>query len=748
MNPIGKVAVIGAGVMGAGIAAQVANAGFPALLLDMTEELAVAAHEKLRVGIPAAYMHPSAETLVTARGLENGLSELSTCDWIIEAIIEKADVKRSLYRRIAPWVAGHAAISSNTSTICRADLVAEMPAALADRFLITHFFNPPRTMRLLEVVAAPDTDKATSDAVIDFADRALGKTVVRCRDRPGFIANRLGCFWMQVAMLFAVEQGLTVEEADAVMGNRFGIPKTGVFGLADLVGVDLMPSVNASLAAALESDDLFQTVNRPIAPVERMIAVGLTGRKSGGGFYRQVRDPGHGREALDFVSLAYRPMVPVGLPKGEGFFGSSSRLDRYGTAVMARTLAYAGHLVGDAAEDAVSIDEAMRLGYNWRWGPFELADRIGLDLLRGEIASTGVAVPPFLARAGSGPIHRGSETITRDGTYARRPQPMSILSLADVRACASPVIEKGGLSLWSIGEGIFCLEFASPGGLMGEGALDAIDAALDHVAEHGHALVVSRDGAEFSADAEFQIIASFVRGGDWRKLAALIVRGQVVLERLKQAPFPTVAAISGTTIGSGLEVALRCTAIQAHAESSLGYLEASVGLIPPFGGCCELLWRAGAAMAGARAMKLTFDQLASSRLSRSAAVARDMCYVRPSDGITMNSARLLADARTRAVNLARDWKSGAGTMLRPLLTVRDGVVPLAGEEISNSPAPAANRAIARLISLAASRGGDATALKEMLAATREEFFGLVKLPEALARLEAARGQGPGGGTRP
>ncbi|MBM3520027.1 MAG: 3-hydroxyacyl-CoA dehydrogenase, partial [Alphaproteobacteria bacterium] len=545
MRAIGKVAVIGAGVMGAGIAAQVANAGYPALLLDMTEELARTAREQLGRRTPQAFMHPSAERLVTARGLAEGLTELATCDWIIEAVIEDADVKRGLYRRIAPHMASHAALSSNTSTIRRADLAASLPDAIARRYLISHFFNPPRTMRLLEIVAGPDVAGGTLDAVIRFADRALGKTVVRCRDRPGFIANRLGCFWMQTAIALACEQGLSVEEADAVMGEPFGVPKTGVFGLADLVGIDLMPKVNGSLAAALEKDDLFQTVNRPVPEVERMVDAGLTGRKAGGGFYRLQQGVGQGKEAIDLVRLTYRPFAPVKLRESTELFGATDRLGSYGTAVMARTLAYAGHLVGDAAEDAAAIDEAMRLGYNWRWGPFELADRIGLDRLKTEITAAGLALPPFMERAGRGPIHCGAVTLQRDGTYAKRLLPAGILSLADIKANARAVFDNSPLQLWPLGEGIFCLEFAAPHGLMDVEVLDGLAKALDHVEGHGRALVIYSDGDHFLTGAEMANLANLIREGNWSVLTSLIAKAQAVLDRLKRAPFPTVAALSG-----------------------------------------------------------------------------------------------------------------------------------------------------------------------------------------------------------
>jgi 3-hydroxyacyl-CoA dehydrogenase len=313
MAEINKVAVIGAGVMGAGIAAHCANAGVPVVLLDIVPNgaadrsvIASTAIAKMLKTEPAPFMSKAAAKLVTPGNIEDDLTKIADCDWIVEAVVERLDIKQSLYAKINEVRKPGSVVSSNTSTIPLAKLVDGLPQDFAGSFVITHFFNPPRYMRLLEVVAG---ETARPEAVADvsaFADVRLGKSVVHCKDRPGFIANRLGVLWLQAAVVEAFDLGLDVEEADAIIGKPMGIPKTGVFGLLDLVGLDLMPHVNASLAGALPEGDAFHALNRPLPLVERMIADGYTGRKGKGGFYRVNREKNKAREAIDLATGEYR----------------------------------------------------------------------------------------------------------------------------------------------------------------------------------------------------------------------------------------------------------------------------------------------------------------------------------------------------------------------------------------------------------------------------------------------------------
>ncbi len=390
MTGIRKVAVIGAGVMGSGIAAHVANAGVPVLLMDIVPEgaadrnaLAKGAVAKMLKTEPASFMSPRAAKLVETLNVEDHLDRLSEVDWIIEVVIERLDAKQALYKRIdAVRRPGTAISSSNTSTIPLDALVEGMPEAFRRDFLITHFFNPPRYMRLLEIVTGSQTDPELAETVADFADRKLGKSIVRCKDRPGFIANRLGIFWIQNAIAAADDLGVPVEEADAVMGRPFGIPKTGVFGLVDLVGLDLIPHTTKSLRAALPPEDAFHATYREMPVITQLIADGYTGRKGKGGFYRLNRKDGQKtKEAIDLKTGEYRPSAKPDLPALKEAKGPRAVLDLkgrvgdYAWRVIGPTLAYAAGLVGEASDEVAAIDEAMRLGYNWKWGPFELIDR-------------------------------------------------------------------------------------------------------------------------------------------------------------------------------------------------------------------------------------------------------------------------------------------------------------------------------------------------------------------------------------
>jgi 3-hydroxyacyl-CoA dehydrogenase len=387
---VNKVCVIGAGVMGAGIAAQVANAGVPVLLLDIVRDpanrnaVAQGAVDKMLKADPAPFMGKAAARLVEVGNIDDDLARVAECDWVIEAIVERLDLKQQLYAKLEAVRRPGTAVSSNTSTIPLAQLTQGRSEAFQRDFLITHFFNPPRYMRLIEIVAGPESDAATVARISDFADRVLGKNVVRAKDTPGFIANRIGTFWIQAALNAAFDLGVTVEEADAVAGKPMGVPKTGIFGLVDLVGIDLMPHLQTSLTATLPKSDPYQAIARTAPLIEKMIADGYTGRKGKGGFYRINREAGKRKEAIDLASGEYRPVATPPRIPGKAASGDlpallalPGKLGAYAWAVLGPTLAYAAALVPEIGDDVAAVDAAMKLGYNWKWGPFELIDRIG-----------------------------------------------------------------------------------------------------------------------------------------------------------------------------------------------------------------------------------------------------------------------------------------------------------------------------------------------------------------------------------
>lgn len=676
MAEIRKVAVIGAGVMGAGIAAHVANAGAEALLLDIVPEgandrsaIAKGAIEKLLKAEPAAFMSKAAARLVTPGNIEDDLQKLAECDWIIEAVVERLDVKQALYARIDAVRRPGTPVSSNTSTIPLADLTQGLSDGFRRDFLITHFFNPPRYMRLLEVVSAAHTNPEAVARVSHFADVKLGKTVVTCKDTPGFIANRLGTYWLQAAVIEAIDLSLTVEEADVVMGRPFGFPKTGVFGLLDLVGLDLMPHVQGSLKRALPASDPFHALLRDVPLIETMIKTGLVGRKGKGGFYRLNRaGGGKVKEAIDLASGDYRKEEKAALPEGAekdlgALLAHDSPLGRYARRVMGRTLAYAARLVPEAADDIVAVDEAMRLGYNWKWGPFELIDRIGTSAFAALLRSDGESVPALLAAAEGQSFYRVEsgkrQYLGTDGAYHDIVRPAGVLLLSDIKLASEPVAKNGSAALWDIGDGVLCLEFTSKGNSLDEGIITMLAKATKLVKEKYKALVIYNEGSNFSVGANLGLALFACNIAAYGEVEKLVATGQKVYQDLKYAPFPTVSAPAGMALGGGCELLLHSSAVQAHAESYVGLVECGVGLIPGWGGCKEMLTRwqysAGLPKGPMPATSKVFETVSVATVSKSAAEAKELMFLRGSDGITMNRDRLLADAKARALSLVEGY---------------------------------------------------------------------------------------------
>lgn len=675
MAEVRKVAVIGAGVMGAGIAAQVANAGVPVVLLDIVKEgapsrsaVAEGAVAKMLKTDPAPFMSPTAAKLVTTGNIEDDLGLLAECDWVIEAVVERLDVKQALYKRIDAVRRPGTAVSSNTSTIPLAALVRDMPGAFARDFLIAHFFNPPRYMRLLELVASPATDPALAAKIAQFADVTLGKSIVRCKDTPGFIANRIGTLWLQLGVIEAIEHGVTVEAADAVIGKPFGIPKTGVFGLVDLVGLDLMPHINASMSRMLPKADAFHQVARDVPLISAMIADGRTGRKGKGGFYRMTKsaDGARTKEALDLPTGEYRPSVVADVPElaaaGKNLHAlldAPTPVGRYAWAVMGKTLAYAASLVPEIAGDVAAVDEAMRLGYAWKWGPFELIDKVGAAWLAERLEREHAEVPALLKLAGDRGFYRVQEGrrqyLGTDGEYRDLVRPEGVLRLEDIKLRGKPLLKNASAALWDIGDGVACLEFTGKSNSLDEQVMQLLGKSIALVGEKMKALIIYNEGTHFSVGANLGLALFAANIAAWGEIERLVAGGQQAYRALKYAPFPTVGAPAGMALGGGCEILLHCSAIQAHAETYAGLVECGVGLIPGWGGCKEMLARwtkYGPLPNGPMpAASKVFEVVSTATASKSAANAKELLFLRPQDGITMNRDRLLADAKARALAL-------------------------------------------------------------------------------------------------
>jgi 3-hydroxyacyl-CoA dehydrogenase len=679
MSEIRKVAVFGAGVMGASIAAHVANAGVKVRLLDITTHdgknrsaVAAGAVERLLKADPAPFMHKRNAGLITPGNIDDDIGLIADCDWIIEAIVERADTKRALYEKIERVRRPGAIVSSNTSTIPLASLVDGMPDSFAADFLITHFFNPPRYLRLLEIATGARTRPDAVETVNRFADIRLGKTVVRCKDTPGFIANRIGIYWLQCAVIQAMDAGLTVEEADAVLGRPMGVPKTGVFGLLDMVGLDLMPHVLGSMAASLPKEDAFHAVFREPELIRKMIAGGYTGRKGKGGFYRLKPDaPGKIKEALDLSTGEYRATRKAALQgvhkarKGglRALLEHQDKAGQYAWWVLSRTLSYAAHLAPEIADDIVAVDDAMRLGYNWKYGPFELMDQLGTDWFAHRLRGAGMAVPHLLQKASGRPFYRTEsgrlQYLANDGCYRDVVRREGVLLLADIKRRKRPLARNRSASLWDIDDGVLCLEFHSKMNSLNPLTLNIVDKAIRLATGRYAALVIYNEGSNFSVGANIGLLLIAMRLRVSFAVRYLVRKGQSAYKKLKYAPFPVVGAPSGLALGGGCEILLHCDAVQAHAETYTGLVETGVGIVPGWGGCKEMLlrWMASKSRPGGPMPPVikTFETIGMATVARSADQAKDLLFLRPGDGITMNRDRLLADAKAKALSLAAGY---------------------------------------------------------------------------------------------
>ena len=760
MKAINKVALIGGGPMGGVVVAHLANAGVKVLWLSYRKaadhNALTGAIEKMLKTSPAPFMSKGAAKLIEVGNIDDDLGRVAECDWVIEAIMERLDVKQSFYRKLDAVRRPGTAVSSNTSTIPLAKLTEGMPETFRRDFMITHFFNPTRYMRLLEVVPGPDSDPATVDAVAQFADVALGKSVIRCNDSPGFVANRLAIPWMAATMAEAVDAGLTVEEADAIVGKPMGIPKTGVFGLVDLVGVGIARETMTSMGNLLPKSDFYHVVNRDstLTTLRKMVAEGYTGRQGPGGFYRRRRD-GDARikEAIDLKSVEYRAEQTPDIPEAKNLatlLAADTKYGRFAARVLGATISYAASLVPAATADIESIDEGMRLGYNWRWGPFELADMIGVANLIALLEREELPVPALLRGAAGKSFYRvekgNRQFLGIDGAYhdiTRRP---GVIMLEDIKRVAKPVLKNGSAAVWDIGDGVLCFEFTSKANSLDDKIIELLDKTIDLVQQKYKALVIYNEGQNFSVGANLGSVLFAANIAAWGEIEKYIATGQQTFKRLKYAPFPSVAAPAGMALGGGCEVIMHSSAVQASAESYIGLVECgTAGVVPGWGGCGELLARLRASKKMPRgpipAVAKVLETVTTATVSKSAAEAKEIGFLRETDGVTMNRYRLLADAKARALAMVADYKppappeftwmpgrSGQALARGMVHGFRQRGLAMPHDEV-------VNLALAEVVC-----GGDADLTdklteQQVLDLERAAFMRLVKTPATLARIE-------------
>ena len=755
---IERVAVIGSGVMGGGIAAQLANAGASVLLLDVAVEdgpdrsaIARGAVERLAKSRPPAFMHHGAARRIDTGNIEDDLARVAEADWIVEAVVERLDVKRDLYARLDAVRRPGAIVSSNTSTIPLARLMEGASDTLQQDFAITHFFNPPRYMRLLEIVHGPQTRLGLVEQLREFADRRLGKGVVECKDTPGFIANRIGVYWLQCAVVEAMRAGLSVEQADAALGPAVGIPRTGVFGLIDLVGIDLMPHVVASMDALLAPDDALRSYMETPDLIRRMIVAGNTGRKGKGGFYRQRREGGERiKESIDLATGEYRRSERVrptclkaaksGGPRA--LLEHDSAEGRYAWRVLSSVIAYSAALVPEISDDVADIDTAMRLGYNWRAGPFEMADRLGAGWLADRLRSESRPAPPLLETAREGGFYRladgRAERMDTTGGYVPVSPPKGTMRLGDAKRGRKRVIGNDSASLWDVGRDVACIEFHTTMNTLDAAVMELIGEALVLAPDRFAGLVVHNDAEHFSAGVNLREAVVAFHAGAWDRLAAAAEIGQRTFKAMKYAPFPVVGAPAGMALGGGCEILLHCDAIVAHAETYTGLVEVGVGLIPAWGGCKELLARYSRAGPGGPMPPVSraFETVGLAKVSQSAFEAQELGILRRRDAIVMNRDRVLAEAVDKVHALLCDYAPPAppvfhlpGPSGKAALELAIGDLARSGRATSHDVVVA--DALARVLT-----GGDADLTDEV---TEDEVLGLEREAAlSLLRTEATR----------
>jgi 3-hydroxyacyl-CoA dehydrogenase len=710
---IHKVAILGAGTMGARIAAHFANAGVPSYLLDIVppdadaparNKIAAAGFEAAKKSKPAAFFEPSLARLVTIGNFEDDLKRVSEVDWIIEAVVENLDIKRALLKRVEAARRPGTIITTNTSGLP----VGKIAEGFSDDFrrcwFGTHFFNPPRYMRLLEIIPTPETDRTLLDAVTSFADVRLGKGVVVAKDTPNFIANRIGTFSVLNVMQLMQEMDLSIEEVDALTGQAVGWPKSATFRTIDLVGLDILAHVVSNMEQLGGQGCPPHTSKLPDF-FKQMLERKWLGDKTKGGFYKKsggrassTGPQGEGeRLALDWKTLEYHPRQKPKFPALDmaknmedtgarvrmllGLDGQPHKGDKAGAflwSALSDLWTYSANRVPEISDTIVEIDRAMRFGFNWELGPFELWNAAGVDATVARMKKEGrpvaANVEKLLAsgkkswymdepKAASG---RAYFDLCSD-TYKPVQVPSGVWSVTVAKKSNGVVKKNSGASLIELGDGVACIEFHSKMNSLGGDIISLISQTLKPggSGDNFDAFVITNDAANFSVGANLMLLLMSVQEAEWDEVDLMIRQFQGMTQAIKFSPKPVVVAPFGLTLGGGTEISLHAAARQPHAELYMGLVEVGVGLLPGGGGCKEMLLRAVNSAAAIRpggrgesvelmeAMKRAFETIATAKVATSAHEARGAGFLTESDGITMNRERLLADAKTRALELIR-----------------------------------------------------------------------------------------------
>ncbi len=711
MKRISKVAILGAGTMGARIAAHFANAGVPSYLLDIVppdadaparNKIAAAGLDAARKSKPAAFMEPSLARLVTVGNFEDDLKKLADVDWIIEAVVENLEIKRSLLRKVEAIRKPGTIVTTNTSGLPVGKIAEGFSDDFRRAWFGTHFFNPPRYMRLLEIIPASEADRAAIEAVTHFCDVRLGKGVVIAKDTPNFIGNRIGTFSVLNVMRLMQEMGLNIEEVDALTGQAVGWPKSATFRTIDLVGLDILGHVVGNMTTNVNDE---RSELRLPDFYGQMLQKKWLGDKTKGGFYKKIKG-GDGKEderlALDWKTLEYHPRQKPKFPAldmAKNIEDTGTRLrtvlgidgggpqkgDKAGAflwAALSDLWTYAANRVPEISDSVVEIDGAMRLGFNWELGPFELWDAAGVETTVARMKKEGKPVAANVERLlASGqkswyvddPKSPAGRSYWDLAERSRKPVqvPDGVWSVTVAKKSNAVVKKNSGASLVDLGDGVACIEFHSKMNSLGADIIGLITQSLKPggPGDSFDAFVITNDATNFSVGANLMLLLMSVQEEEWDDVDLAIRQFQGMTQAIKFSPKPVVSAPFGLCLGGGTEISLHAAARQPHAELYTGLVEIGVGLLPGGGGCKEMLLRAVDSAAASRgksspealagsvemmeAMKKAFETIATAKVATSAHEARGFGFLSDSDRITMNRERVLSDAKARALELAR-----------------------------------------------------------------------------------------------
>lgn len=695
MKLIRKAAVLGSGVMGSAIAAHLANAGIDVVLLDivpfeLTEEekakgltindklvrnrIVQSNFDAMLKAKPAALYLKDFAKNIKIGNFDDDIAEIKNCDWVIEVVVENMDIKKKLFiERVLPNLNENAVLSTNTSGLSVNEMAQVMPLDVRKRFMVTHFFNPPRYMRLLEIVPNKDTDPKILQDMADFIEKRLGKGIVYAKDTANFIANRIGVYFIFSAFKHMMNMGLTVEEVDAVCGPAIGMPKTAVFKLADLVGIDTIGHIAKNTYTLLPNDEEREIYKLPDF-VKGMIDKKLLGNKTKAGFYKKDNDKKrfyYDYNIQDYVEIKKPKFSSVETAKQiddlndriKAVLSGKDKGSQVAWNILRDTFIYTFNRIPEISDDVLNVDNAMKWGYNWELGPFEMMDVIGVQNIVKRAEKEGIKVPEKLKSIDSFYKEENGKTYyySANGEYKELVRKKENVKLTILKKAGNIVEKTSEATLIDLRDGVFCLEFHTKMNAIGGGILSMIKKATKRAEEEGVGLVIANEGKNFSAGANLAMLATAISEGAFEDIDMMVRMFQNATMAIKYSRVPVVSAPFGMTLGGGCEVCLHSDVICAYAETYMGLVEVGVGLLPAGGGTKELAVRAiqDAEFYGIDVSNLIFkyfQNIAQAKVSMGAHELYEMGYMRKGDTVTMNLDNLIYDAKQMVLSLANNYR--------------------------------------------------------------------------------------------